>query len=153
MNLQDAKAWTRNQTYRAMPRAQKEPFDAAYALLQEVERLELEADTNAPWLSSAHCLCTDYGIQPGEIGVRIELLRKDIRVRIGFLRDAVEAQRERADKLSVTLSDQTMCYDPDSRKQGLLDALEIAKEEACEVIGCCCLEIVEAIKAKAEAMK
>lgn len=34
-----------------------------------------DADLNAPWLTAAHMLCTDAGVEPGHITDRLEQLR------------------------------------------------------------------------------
>ncbi len=36
----------------------------------------IECDANAPWLTAAHTLCTDYRIEQGHISERLESLRK-----------------------------------------------------------------------------
>lgn len=48
------------------------------ALIQRLRKAEQDADTNAPWLTLAHTICTDAGVPQGRIEWRLESLREII---------------------------------------------------------------------------
>lgn len=52
-------------------------IDSAFITVVEhvYKQALVDADVNAPWLTAAHALCTDAGIEPGNIADRIEKLR------------------------------------------------------------------------------
>lgn len=58
--------------YEALQRSLSEEQQKATTLAKAL----LETDANAPWMSEAHMLCTDYGIAHGLLTDRIRALRR-----------------------------------------------------------------------------